>query len=184
MQRANDAIAERRLLSSFTSRLIGTGGRQVRLIRPTSVEEAIRIAHTAIQVDEHDARNSAFYANAELAESSPSGRVRDPGKRYSGAQVSKGSTVGKGTGRNAQKRPNNSEPTGNAPANARPTCPQCGGAGHYARQCPSRVNASRSGHGTRPPQGTQPGRKPKPAECRKRPKQVLGCQQGKPSGNE
>jgi hypothetical protein len=36
LQRANEIVAERRLVTSFTSRLIGTAGRQVRLMRPTS----------------------------------------------------------------------------------------------------------------------------------------------------
>jgi hypothetical protein len=84
LQRAFEIIAERRLVSSFTTRCVGTAGRQLRVIRPTKVDEALQIAETAGQADEFDARDKTFYA-MDATQSSPADRVQESGKRQNSA---------------------------------------------------------------------------------------------------
>jgi len=60
MQKLYYEQAERMLLASFTSGLVGTRGRQVRYAIPKSMDEALKIAITVNQVELQERHNEAF----------------------------------------------------------------------------------------------------------------------------
>ena len=66
------------LLSAFTKRLTGTGSRQVRFSSPATAEEALQIAINVSQAEIQEARDNVFYVDAEVAEITPAGRLREP----------------------------------------------------------------------------------------------------------
>jgi hypothetical protein len=91
LQQAYNQQAEQELLSDFTKGLAGTAGRQVRFSSPKTAEEALRIAVTVSQAELQETRDCAFYANAEAADITPAGRVREPAGRQVAARQSGGS---------------------------------------------------------------------------------------------
>ena len=76
------------LLSAFTKGLIGTGGRQVRFSSPATAEEAHQIAINVSQAEIQEARDNAFYMDAEVAEITPVGRLREPAVHHTTAKKS------------------------------------------------------------------------------------------------
>ena len=66
--------AERMLLSSFTSGLLGNAGKQVRYALPRTLEEALKIAITVDQADLQERRSEAFYLRSQEQESGSAGR--------------------------------------------------------------------------------------------------------------
>ena len=71
LQRAYNEQAEQLLLSAFSKGIMGTAGRQLRYASPANVEEALRIAVTVSQAEIQEARDSAFYLDAEIADPTP-----------------------------------------------------------------------------------------------------------------
>jgi hypothetical protein len=69
------------------------------------VDEVLQVAETAIQADEFDARNNAFYAEAEQAQASPVERAKRMNKRQSSAHVSRGSTGDRRTRQDDHNKP-------------------------------------------------------------------------------
>ena len=71
LQQAYNEQAEQLLLSTFSKGILGTAGRQVRFASSATVEEALRIAVTVSQAEIQEARDSAFYLDAEVADLTP-----------------------------------------------------------------------------------------------------------------
>ena len=90
LQRVYNGQAEQMLLSAFTKGLIGTVGRQVRFSSPKTAEEALQIAINVSQAEIQEARDNAFYVDAELAEITPAGRLREPAVQHTTAKKSVG----------------------------------------------------------------------------------------------
>ena len=75
--------AERMLLSSFTSGLLGNAGKQVRYALPRTLDEALKIAITVDQADLQERRIEAFYMRSQ--ESGSAGRSpSETNHRHSG----------------------------------------------------------------------------------------------------
>jgi hypothetical protein len=62
------------LLASFSSRLLGTAGKQVRFALPKSLDEALKIASTVHQVGLQERRSEAFYLRSQEHEFGSAGR--------------------------------------------------------------------------------------------------------------
>ena len=93
LQQGYNEQAERMLLSAFTNGILSTARRQVRYTSLATVEEALRIAVTVSQAEIQEARDSAFYLDAEVADITPAGRVREPAVRHTAARQSAGSAA-------------------------------------------------------------------------------------------
>ena len=78
LQQAYNEQAERKFLSAFTNGLLSTVGRQVRYSSPATAEEALGLAVTVSQVEFQEARDIAFCLDAEVADITPAGRLREP----------------------------------------------------------------------------------------------------------
>ena len=76
------------LLSEFTKCLTGTGGRQLRYSSPATAEEALRITINVSQTAVQEVRDNAFYVDAEVAEITPAGRLREPAEQHTTAKKS------------------------------------------------------------------------------------------------
>jgi hypothetical protein len=78
--------AERKLLVSFSSGLLGTAGKQVRFALPKKLYEDLKIANTVDQTELQERRSEAFYLRSQEHESGLAGRSpsqtshRDSGK--------------------------------------------------------------------------------------------------------
>ena len=128
--------AERMLLSAFIHGVSSTPGKMVRFSKPTTAEEALRIALTVSQAEIQEARNNAFYLDSEVAEISPSGRMREPAVHHTAAKsVANNGDPRRKSGEASQRRPDNRESTRNALSADTVQCNECRGCGRYARDC-------------------------------------------------
>jgi hypothetical protein len=81
------------LLTAFSKGILGKAGRQVRFTSPATVEEALRIAVTVSKAEILEARDSAFYLDAEVAIITPAGRVREIAMQHTAVRQSAGSAA-------------------------------------------------------------------------------------------
>jgi hypothetical protein len=139
LQQVYNQQAEQMLLSAFTKGLGGTAGRQVRFSSPATAEEALRIAVTVTQAEIQETRDGAFYANAEVADVTPAGRVREPAGQHVNARQSGSSTrTTRKPKRATQRHPQTNEAVINGQPDKTITCFECREYGHYARDCANR----------------------------------------------
>jgi hypothetical protein len=92
LQQVYNEQAEQLLLSTFSKGIMGTAGRQIRFASPATVEKALRIAVTVSQAEIQEAHDSAFYLDAEVADITPAGRVREPAVQHTAARQTAEST--------------------------------------------------------------------------------------------
>ena len=122
--------AERMLLSSFTSGLLGNAGKQVRYTLPRTLDEALKIAITLDQGDLEERRNEAFYLRSQEQESVSADR--------SPSQTShrdRGRTRTQYAADDHIQRQGRQETTRNAGTRENRKCFKCGKQGHLARDC-------------------------------------------------
>ena len=62
----------------------------MRYTSPATAEEALRIAITVSEAEIQEARDNAFYVDAEVAEITPAGRLREPTVHHTTAKKSVG----------------------------------------------------------------------------------------------
>jgi hypothetical protein len=82
LQQVYNKQAEQMLLSAFSKGLFGTQGRQVRFASPATAEETLRIAVTVSEDEFQEARDSAFYLDTEVTDTTPVGRMREPAVQH------------------------------------------------------------------------------------------------------
>lgn len=141
-QRVHYENAERMLLASFVTGLIGTPGRQVRYASPQNLDQALKIALSVQEAEKQEKFSESFYASFDnsLRQHSPSSSRRaSHGSRGSAeAKYTANQTQGQ---RNAASR-NDKKPktsgTRNAQTKAALRCYECEGFGHFGRECPTR----------------------------------------------
>jgi len=142
LQRVYNEQAEQMLLSAFTKGLTGTGGRQVRYSSPASAEEALRIAINVSQAEILEARDNAFYVDAEDAEITPAGRLREPAVHHTTAKKSVGGAANvRKPHRADQHHSKENAAASNGQQRNQIVCYECPGYGHIARDCANRRQA-------------------------------------------
>jgi hypothetical protein len=130
LQQAYNQQAEQMLLSAYTKGLAGTAGRQVRFSSPETAEEALRIAVAVSQAELQETRDGAFYANAEVTDITPAGRVREPAVQQVAARQSGGSERRKhGPNVASQRRSQANEAANSGQPDKTITCSECRGFG-------------------------------------------------------
>jgi hypothetical protein len=175
---AHKEAAKSRLFTSYKQGLIGEHGKQVRLLRPNTVEEALDIAENTIQTLLQESRQHAFYTGNEPIDITAAGRVQDPNSQFSGACSSRANKRG-GRNRKPQAPPKQHEP-GSAQSVTVQYCAACGGQGHLSRVCANTLQAAAT--------NTQSGRKGgnsrnKPTPPHARPQQATSSQGKRPQEN-
>ena len=146
------------LLASFTSGLVGTPGRNVRFSLPKNLQEALRIAVTVQQAELQERRNETYVdevqergkADRSSSETRRSGYMRNTTQQV-GASRTQDLTC-KGSSRNLGRV-------------NRQKCLECGGLGHFARECPSHQNR-RGIRNRTSTTGEMPSRFPQPSALR------------------
>jgi hypothetical protein len=176
IQKIHYEQAERMLLATFTAGLLSAAGRQVRYAMPRTMDEAIKIAITVNQAEMQERRNEAFYVD-EAREAATANR-HTRGMPHSGSV--RNTTPQAGAGR--RQIQNRKEPSRNSGNGDDRRCFECGGLGHWARNCANRQSRSnsrnptnRSGNAPQASAGTrsydaswrQKGRKNDPAAGRR-----------------
>ena len=148
LQRVYNKQAEQMLLSAYTKGLIGTGGRQVRFSSPAT-EEALQIAINVSQAEIQEARDNAFYVDAEVAEITPAGRLREPAVHHTTAKKSvRGAANVRKQQRADQSHSKQTATASNGQQRNQIVCYECRGYGHIARDCANRRQAQGTSHVT------------------------------------
>jgi hypothetical protein len=135
VQRAHNEQANRRFIAVYTSGLTGTAGREVRLRAPSTTEDALRIAITVEQAEIQERRSNSFYLDSEL-DISLSGRVKEPETGH----VNTGTPSAQRTPSHPpnQRIPSHQRGARKTQSDAPAKCYECGGYGHFARDCGNR----------------------------------------------
>jgi len=147
LQRAYNEQAEQVLLAAYTKGLIGTGGRQVRYASPKTAEEALQIAINVSQAEIQEARDNAFYVDAEAVEITPAGRLREPAVHHTTARKSVGGAAnGRKAHRDGQQPSKQTAAASSAQQRNQIVCYECRGYGHIARDCANRRPVKGNSH--------------------------------------
>jgi len=130
LQRVYNEQAEQLLISAFSKGIFGTAGRQIRFASPATVEKALRIAVTVSQAEIQEARDSAFYLDAEVADLTPA--VQHTAATKSAESTSRSRKPSRAS--ESQPRASTSKGQSDKPVK----CYEYSGYGHFARDCANR----------------------------------------------
>ena len=147
-QRIHNENADRMLLASFVAGLAGQAGRQTRYSNPQSLDQALKIALTVQEAEKQEKFSESFYAsfNDSLRLHSP-GRTRRDSHEPRGSAEARRANNRTQTQRNMTSRSRNRPKTSanrNDETKAALRCYECEGFGHFARECPTRLNREAS----------------------------------------
>jgi len=143
-QRIHNENADRMLLASFVAGLAGEADRQTRFSNPQSLDQAQKIALTVQEAKKQEKCSEYFYVsfNNSLKLHSP-GRTRHDSHEPHGSAVARRAGNRTQTQRNmTSRRHNRPKTSGNRNERTKTAlrCYESEGFGHFARECPTRLN--------------------------------------------
>ena len=181
IQRIHQENADRMLLASFVSGLIGVPGRQVRFRHPQSLEEALNLALAVQEAERQERFNESFYTRSEKSVrllSEPQSRPDSGSKNRRKSGELRADGQARSQRHSAHARTTRAEPQENRKTRTEAAirCYECDGRGHFARECPTRLRKEKK-------LSDSPGRKT-PSQRSKRSHVPGDKRETRTSGNE
>jgi len=136
--------ADRTLLASFVSGLIGVSGRQVRFSHPRSLEEVLTTAVSVQEAERQERFNEGFYTRSEKSVrllSEPLSRPVSGGKNRRQLGEPCADRHARSQRHSTSDSTTRAEPQKNRKTRTEAAirCYECDGRGHFARECPTRL---------------------------------------------